>query len=275
MMLRDVLVQIHGSQAGQRRARFALELATRFGAQLIGIHVTPSAEARPVYKPSVVAAAELAISRRLTLEAEAAEAIFREEIVPHMPSARWIACSADVVEAVCAHARYADLVILGQYEGQGPPERHPLPVAHSIVLRCGRPVLVIPPGSSACQITKIAIAWDGGREAVRAVHDALPFLNLAHTVDIITAVHPAASLDRTSARQLAQHLQHHGINIAEGARYVATLNGPRALRDELELGSYDLLVMGGYSHSMWREFVFGGITQSILLSSKIPVLVSH
>ena len=50
---------------------------------------------------------------------------------------------------------------------------------------------------------------------------------------------------------------------------------PIALRQQLEKADYDLLIMGGYSHPKWLEFIFGGVTQSILLSSKIPVLVSH
>ena len=51
--------------------------------------------------------------------------------------------------------------------------------------------------------------------------------------------------------------------------------GHDALRREIDQRQYDLLVMGGYSHAMWFEFMFGGVTQSLLLSSKIPILVSH
>ena len=274
-MLRDLLVHIDGSPAGRRRARFALELGTRMGAQLTGLHVTPPAEAPPVYKPSVVVTAVVEIARRLALDAAEAETIFQEEITPHMPGARWIAGNGDVVDGVCAQARYSDLVIVGQYEEEGSPERHPLPVAHSIVVRCGRPVLVIPAGSETCTFAKVAIAWDRGREAVRAVHDALPLLGLAHSVDIVTVIDPTAASDQLSDKQLAQHLAHHGINIVEDGRHVATPDEHRTLRHELVQGGYDLLVMGGYSHSMWREFIFGGATQSILLSSKTPVLVSH
>jgi hypothetical protein len=81
-------------------------------------------------------------------------------------------------QGISHRARYADLVILGQYEWQGSPETHPLPIAHPVVLRCGRPVLVVPAAVQQSALARIAIAWEGSREAVRAVHDALPLLRL-------------------------------------------------------------------------------------------------
>jgi len=75
-------------------------------------------------------------------------------------------------------ARYADLVILGQYEWQGHQVAHPLPIAQSVVSRCGRPVLVVPAANEPTSFDRAAIASDGSREAVRNVHDALPLLAL-------------------------------------------------------------------------------------------------
>lgn len=274
-MMCDLLVHVDGSEAGRRRARYASELAAHSGARLSGLHVTPPPEAPPVYKPSVVAAAQRIISTRLAQDAEAAETIFREEVIQHMPGALWVRAAGDVVQGVCAQARYADLVILGQYEEQGSAERHPLPVAHAVVLRCGRPVLVVPAESTVCTFTKVAIAWDGSREAVRAVHDALPLLSLAHSVDIVTVTDPAADPDEADVEHLSQHLARHGITISEERRQIVAVDEHRSLREQLGQGSYDLLVMGGYSHPMWMEFVFGGATQSILLSSKTPIFISH
>lgn len=274
-MLCDLLVHVDGSQAGRRRVRYAVELAAQFGGRLSGLHVTPPAEAPPVYKPSVVAAAQHRISARLAQDAKAAETIFREEVMQYIPDARWIDAAGNVVQGVCAEARYADLVILGQYETQGPVERHPLPVAHAVVSRCGRPVLVVPAESGFCTFTKVAIAWDGSREAVRAVHDALPLLCLAHSVDIVTIIDPAADRDEADGERLSLHLARHGINVSEEWRRIVSVDGHRSLRDELEKGGYELLVMGGYSHPICMEFVFGGATQSILLSSKTPIFISH
>ena len=273
-MLRDLLVHVDGGRSARGRLRFALDLAARAGATVTGLHVTPPAEVPPLYKPSVVPKVEHEISARLAHDARNAEAIFREEIAEPAPNAPWIEAAGDVVDGIDAQACYADLVILGQYESQGSPERHPLPVAHSVVLRCGRPVLVVPADATAPGFENAAIAWDGSREAVRAVHDALPLLRLMRTVEIITIAASGGGPNAGDIERLSAHLTHHGI-VVSADRRVTTPNEHRSLRNELQQGGYDLLVMGGYSHPMWLEFVVGGATQSILLSSKTPILVSH
>lgn len=273
-MFRDLLVHVDGGEDGRRRVQFAVNLAVRVGARLTGLHVTPPTEVPLRYKPSRVAAVADEISSQLALDALAAAAIFSEEATTRMAGACWYEAAGAVVEAVRDKARYADLVILGQYEWQGPPEIHPLPIAHSVVLRCGRPVLVVPAVVEARALERIAVAWDGSREAVRALHDALPLLRLSRSVAIVT-IHPSAEVDEAEAQSLSSHLAHHGINVPIDILQIRTGGEADSLRNEIEHGHYDLLVMGGYSHPMWLEFIFGGVTQSILLSSKIPILVSH
>jgi nucleotide-binding universal stress UspA family protein len=274
-MFRDLLVHVDGSHAGRRRVRFAVDLAARVGARLDGLHVTPPAEAPPYYKPSVLPKVEQEIAARLVADAHAAATIFHEETAQRLPDARWYEAAGDISSGVCARARYADMVILGQYEWQDPPQRHPLPVPNSVASHCGRPVLVVPADAPAAALTKIAIAWDGSREAVRAVHDALPLLHLARSIEILTMVSPSTIQDEAGGKDLSAHLAHHGIEATMDVRQIATRDEHGSLRKEIEQGHSDLLVMGGYSHPMWVEFVFGGATQSILLSLRTPILVSH
>jgi nucleotide-binding universal stress UspA family protein len=271
-MYRDLLVHIDGSDGGRRRVQFAVDLAARMGARLSGIHVTPSAEVRPLYKPSHVAQVAADVAGNLALDARAAAAIFHEGA----SDAAWFEAAGDVVRGISAAARYADLVILGQYESQGAPEAHPLPVAHSVVVHCGRPVLVVPAAVRVLALGRVMVAWDGSREAVRAIHDAIPLLHVAGSVQIVRMIGSSDESDEPDADRLATHLVNHGVNAVPDALLVRTAVEHRALQKELEQGPYDLLVMGGYSHAMWRQFIFGdGATQSILLSSDIPVFVSH
>src|SRR5450756_109217 len=127
-MLRDLLVHVDGSDAGRRRLQFAIDLALRTGARLSGLHVMPPPDVPPLYKPS-----------------------------------QWDEADGNVADGICDRARYADLVILGQYEWQGPHLAHPLPIAHAVVLRCGRPVLVVPAAVGQNSFARVAIAWDGSR----------------------------------------------------------------------------------------------------------------
>jgi hypothetical protein len=125
------------------------------------------------------------LSAKLEVEAQTAAMIFAEETSGFV-GASWLESVGEIARCVCEKARFADLVILGQYdEWQGFPESHPLPVSHSIVLRCGRPVLVVPAEVRLGPLAKIMVAWDGSREVVRAVHDALPLLHMAKSVRIV------------------------------------------------------------------------------------------
>lgn len=274
-MFRDLLVHVDGSQAGRSRVQFAVDLAARLGARLSGLHVTPPAEVPPVYKPSLIAEVAAEISSKLALDAQAAAIIFNEEVKQRPVETRWFEAAGDVARGISDKARYADLVILGQYEWQGSPETHPLPIAHSVVLQCGRPVLVVCAIVRPCVFARTAIAWDGNREAVRAVHDALPLLRLSQSVQIVTMIRPSTEDSEIDAKSLAAHLANHGIRSKTDILQFRTVDEHELLRKQIEQGHYDLLVMGGYSHPRWLEFIFGGATKSILLSSNIPTLVSH
>jgi len=274
-MYRDLLVHVDGSEAGRRRVQFAVDLALRTGARLNGLHVMPPPEVPPLYKPSQVDEATANMSLKLTSNARAARKVFNEEAAQRLTDARWFESDGEVVHGICDGARYVDLVILGQYEWQGPHVNHPLPIAHSVVLRCGRPVVVVPAAVGPISFARVAIAWDGSREAVRAVHDALPLLALSQSVEIVTVIPPSAVESDDDAKHLSAHLANHGIKIEGGVIQIRAEEEPITLRKQMETAQYDLLVMGGYSRPMWLEFIFGGTTQSMLLSSKIPVLVSQ
>jgi nucleotide-binding universal stress UspA family protein len=274
-MFRDLLVHVDGSDAGRRRLQFAIDLALRTGARLSGLHVMPPPDVPPLYKPSQLDEAVADMSRKLAANARAAREAFKEEVAQQLSDTRWFEADGNVADGICDRARYADLVILGQYEWQGPHLAHPLPIAHAVVLRCGRPVLVVPAAVGPISFARAAIAWDGSREAVRAAHDALPLLALSHSVEIVTIVSPEAVESSDDAKHLSEHLANHGIKIEPGVIQTRSEEEPIALQKQVEKARYDFLIMGGYSHPMWIEFIFGGATRSILLSSKIPVLVSH
>lgn len=274
-MYRDLLVHVDGREGDRHRIEFAVDLATRAGARLSGLHVTPAAEIPPVYKPSQIEAAVAHESAELSGDARTARLAFETLAIARLGDTSWLESVGDIVEGVSERARYSDLVILGQDEWQEPVERHPLPVAHSVVLRCGRPVLVVPAGARSADLARIAVAWDGSREAVRAVHDALPLLRSASTVHLLTIV--AAPDDNTveDASNVIAHLARHGVAAESKVARATATQEHKALHAAVEQGAYDLLVMGAYSHARWIEFILGGATQSTLLSSNIPVLVSH
>jgi nucleotide-binding universal stress UspA family protein len=212
-MFRDLLVHVDGSEAGRRRVCFAVDLAARMGARLSGLHETPPPEVPPLYKPSMVTKVAADIASDLATDARVAAKIFREETRQRRADARWFEAAGDVVREICAKAGYADLVILGQYERQGAPEAHPLPVAHPVVVRCGRPVPIALADVRPSALARIAVAWDGSREAARAVHDALPLLCLSQSVQIVEVRHSSGEDDDIDCKSLSAHLGDHGIQV--------------------------------------------------------------
>ena len=176
------------------------------------------------FKPSQIARAASEISLKLASDARAAATVFTERAGGQLERASWFEAAGDVVDGISEKARYADLVIVGQYQWQGPLETHPLPIAHSLSLQCGRPVLVVPADLPSEAFDRVAIAWDGSREAVRAVHDALPFLRLARSVDIVEIV---VRGPKTTARMPSSWLAIWRITRPQSSRMVPSSYGPR------------------------------------------------
>lgn len=273
-MLRDLLVHIGSGDQCRQVLTVAIDIAVRSGTRLSGLHVTPTPDIPAVYKPSRIADALGYAAAMLAADARAARGAFEAETVPRLVNTDWLEIEGDVAEGISARARFADLVILSQAEWQEPAERHPLPVAHSVVLSCGRPVLVVPDGAVPGPFARVALAWDGSREAVRAIHDALPFLTTAETVHLLT-IRTTQAPGEDGAASMIAHLARHGVAAESRAESATVTQEHEVLHASIQRGRYDLLVMGAYSHSRWMEFIFGGETQSTLLCSNIPVLVSH
>jgi nucleotide-binding universal stress UspA family protein len=132
-------------------------------------------------------------------------------------------------------------------------------------------------GDGATLGETVLVAWNASREAARAVNDALPLLQQARAVTVL-AVNPLGGIagdGDVPAADIALHLARHGVK-AEAAHTVAPdiPEGDAILDYAADIGA-DLVVAGGYGHSRMREFVFGGVTRSLLTEMTVPVFLSH
>jgi nucleotide-binding universal stress UspA family protein len=183
-----------------------------------------------------------------------------------------IECRSMVTQRELAgRARAYDLTILPKY---GQPET--AYIAEGLVFDSGRPVLLLPPKSRGRHLfDAIAIGWDGSRAAARALADALPICARAGTVDLVTItgekdLEPGAALS-----DVRRHLSTHGIDVRAVEVPAQGLDAGSALLRHCKSAGADLLVMGAYGHSRFREFVLGGATRSVLADAALPVLLSH
>lgn len=177
-----------------------------------------------------------------------------------------------------AASRSADIIFMTRPAGSAAD----VTIAHTyfagLLLESGRPIVVVPEGTTAHLPPRHAIvAWSDTAEAARAVHDALPLLEAAESVDVVVVDAPANDAERTarSVESLMRHLQSHRVV----ARLIACSSRGTAishvLLDQASRRRAQLIVAGGYGHGRLREWALGGTTRELFHESRIPVLFSH
>jgi nucleotide-binding universal stress UspA family protein len=171
-------------------------------------------------------------------------------------------------------------VIVGQAESGSPHFAFATDLLTTVVLSSGRPLLLIPYiGARDTLGENVLIAWDGSKEATRAVADAMPFLESARHVRVVAVNRerngdPGSDAASASAR-LAAWLAGHGVNAEISCDDIADVGIADWLLSRAADSDCDLIVMGGYGHARVREVVLGGVTRSMLHSMTVPLLMSH
>ncbi len=147
-------------------------------------------------------------------------------------------------------------------------------IAEELLFDSGRPVIIVPTGSMAFKAKRILVAWDGTAKAARALNDAMPLLVAADHVELVSVSGEKDLAKLPAGAEVATHLSRHGIR-AEVVGLDAVGKSPGAvLRERATLADIDLIVMGAYAHSRWRQMVFGGVTDSMLSEARVPLFLS-
>ncbi|MBX3529872.1 MAG: universal stress protein [Rhizobiaceae bacterium] len=174
-------------------------------------------------------------------------------------------------ELAAAHARYFDWTIVG-WEGATHPARQ---VAEAAMFGGGRPVVILPHGKAPASLGHIAIAWDGGRACARALGDAMPLLEKAKKVSVLTVLDEKPLKEKDAGQRLAGELERRGLPVAFKAIKAEDQAIDTTLQEHALEASADLLVMGAFGHSRLRDFVLGGATKGVLTDLRMPVMLSH
>jgi nucleotide-binding universal stress UspA family protein len=177
---------------------------------------------------------------------------------------------------VGVHAYYADLVVIARPESAG-PSTGPPGLAESLVLSSGRPIIMFPARGTVSQVRRILVAWNATRESIRAVADALPLLVKAKAVQVLVVDHERnrAGHGQEPGADIARHLARHGAQVEVRRLSSGGEEVGRLLLSQAAAFGADLLVMGAYGHSHLREWMFGGVTRTVLYEAVLPVLMSR
>lgn len=178
---------------------------------------------------------------------------------------------------LCLQARYADLLVVSQSRPHVAGVYSPPDTAQYVVLNCARPVLVLPEAGAGAAIgERVAVAWNGSPQAVRAIASAIPLLKRAASVHLLVIKNDGD--DPVHGEQpgadMALYLARHGIKVEVDVRHSANDDGGQLLTFASDKGA-DLIVMGAFGHSRLREFVLGGVTRTALRRSPIPLWMAH
>jgi len=278
MTIKDIVVHVDEGRNHEERVRVASDLASRFDAHLTGVYVKT-----PAYLPAYVAAQvgpdiiEMQAKAASEAAAGAAErfdaATKRSGLTAEMRVGE-----GPVDEVLALHARYGDLCVVGQTDPDGDAPADDVDVPGHVVLYSGRPVLIVPYAGKFENVGKrVLVAWNGSREAARAVNDAMPLLQGASHVTVL-AVNPRESRDPLGdlpGADISLHFARHGVKV-EAAQIVADdIQVGDMLLSRISDGGFDLVIMGAYGRSRLRELVMGGASRHIMHHMTVPIFMAH
>jgi nucleotide-binding universal stress UspA family protein len=276
-MLKDLLIHIDRTKECGERLKAAIALARAHDAHLTGAYVIPRSRIpnylevqvpRDILEKAAAARLNDAADSRKSFEAACRAAGIACE---------WRQAEGAPVETLALSARYADLAIVGQrdiesedFEVDEMPDR--------FILAAERPVLVVPYAGTFPQVGRtVVVAWDASRLATRAVNDALPILRKASKVHLL-AINPEGGREGhgdVPGADIGLHLARHGVKAEASSIHAEDLEAGDALLSRAADFGADLIVMGAYGHSRWRELVLGGVTRHLLNHMTAPVFMSH
>ena len=274
MAIKHILVHVDESDHRETRLDLAIELARRFDALVTGFFAEND--------PRVMTVALLDPEGVLGPGAAKAEAWFRERVGAAGPSADWAAAmtigdAALIAEAVAA-AQASDIAIFGQHDPHRPDIRVPADLAEQVVLHSGRPALIVPYIGAFRDVgRRVMVAWNSGREATRALNDAIPLLQAAEHV-MLVAINVEdrgkAQVDAPFSR-IRRHLEAHDVRVETERMIVEDIGVMDMLLARVADEAIDLLVMGAHGHYGFPYMHRGGSTRHILRQMTVPVLMSH
>jgi nucleotide-binding universal stress UspA family protein len=277
-MIKDIVVNLSVREGGKSTGDYAVSIASALEAHIAGVAF--------VYDPNVPASSGTAY-----ISVEAIEAVRRDhEIAAKVAIDRFVKATSragvsaepltlttrfdETGDQFGRIARCFDLAIVGQAKPE--PSAAEEKIAESALFGSGRPVIFVPYIQKApLKLDRVMVCWDGSRPAVRAIADAMPLLERAGNVEVVIVANERGKREEIDGADMGQHLARHGLNVEVRRITRDDTDVADTLLSHAADAGTDFIVMGGYGHSRLREFVFGGVTRSMLRSMTVPVLMSH
>lgn len=288
MSIKTILVPVSAAESGGATLETAYQVARRFDAHIEALHVRADPKGLVPYTGegmdgSMIEEIMEVTEREGGERAEKARELFDRFCARHglevadspadntAVTVSWRIEIGREDESVAMRGRLFDLVVVGR-----PLKDAALPspiTLEAALLDTGRPIVVAPPTALDDTGLAIAIAWEASPEAARAIADAMPLLEKARKVTVLSA--KAAHVAAIDPEELVARLAWHGIEATVHAFDASASELGAAFLEQSATVDADMLIKGAYSQSRLREMILGGRTRHILANTTIPVLLSH
>ncbi|NEJ23390.1 universal stress protein [Rhizobium leguminosarum] len=274
MTFKSILTHIDLDARPDDRFTFALSLADRFDAELACISA-----AQPFFmiEPSIGPTSGAKIMREELEAIETRQRDLHERIMQHAPfrnHVSWQTKAADPATFVVENARAADLIVLFDVEkGQALDYRRTVNIG-DVLLAAGRPVLLPSASKSSLEARTIVVAWKDTRELRRAIVDAMPLLLSAGDV-VVLAIEESHGVDEKALTDTVRFLTRHSVRARSIVEPRQSGDIGMAILESAHRLEADLIVAGAYGHGRFREWVFGGVTQTLLQNNAVNRLLSN
>ncbi|MEA5097134.1 MAG: universal stress protein [Burkholderiaceae bacterium] len=277
MAYETILVYLDKTARTNERIRIAANIALANNAHLVGASMIGISTSSFEAEESVHQAAEITHHVKFLQERTTQIVANFKTAVQQLglPFGEGRAVDGENSSGIALQARYCDLTVIGQADAKDRTSEVEHDFPEYVVLNAGRPVLIVPKQGEFANVGKrVVISWDASREATRAVSDAIPLLKDADIVHVAIFNAESKPFGDQPGDDIALYLARHGIKVEVlPNREVRDIG--RALLSLIEELSSDLLVMGCYGHSRFREKWLGGVTRTVLENMNVPVLMSH
>ncbi|MBS0557759.1 MAG: universal stress protein [Proteobacteria bacterium] len=270
----DILVHVRDARSDGNALRAAALLGKHLDGYLYGLYVAPLGAVAFSTPETVVF--QVHEADRLYQDAQGRSDWWQEQVAKHGCPGEWLVAQGEAVEALCHCARWCDFVV-----AERPTLNPDAPTGWGTVSRtvfgAGIPVLVVPESATLATLgERILVAWNHSREAMLAVHGALPLLKRAAQVVVLDG---APQADELGARHLPQldlatWLARHGVH-AELRRFAPKSDYGVHIIEAARTMQADMIVMGAWGHSRIAQLVLGGSTRHLFQNTDVPLLVAH
>lgn len=281
MSYKSILVHLNSEARVARLMGAAMQLALPSNSHITGLFVIPAAPAKSPLLPMISGSAITSAIDAYRKTGDRIRMAFESATAGQPVVGEWRPYQAKrpgYIEAVLDHARTADIVVAAQKESDW-DYADMFDVPDWLAMESGRPVLVVPKAGNIAPIgERIVVAWNNSREAARAVFDALPLLQKAIEVTVLSVEEPSKpeATSEIAGAEIGATLARHGVKAnVQQVKPSARGDAGAELLAQVAAHRADLLVMGCFGRSRLREFVLGGASRHVLQNATIPVLMGH